>query len=417
MLVKAYKLVVPIISFFDSKIKHREKSWKPVLEAAKLKIAYANNRKKIWIHSASMGEFEQAKPIIEKVKSLFPDYFIVCSFFSPSGYENQKSYQYLDVALYLPIDEYRNVKYFLDTLQPNIALFIRYEIWFNYLKELKKRKIPIFLVNATAPSSLVVRNNFLAKSFYRKAYSFFDTIFPIEKDKLFFSNLGIQSKIIPIYDTRFDRVHFKIGQSKKLFLKKENFEGYFVLVAGSIWKPDAELLVSAIRLLHNKVPLKVIYVPHEPDDYNLSRLKEFVPEHILLSELITQEGSVEIKKIISHKDIIVDSIGYLLDLYSLADVAYVGGGFGSGIHSVVEPAGYFLPIACGGNIDASIEAKQMNEKGILEVVKNHRQFADWIYNLFNDKVLYEKKRAVVKTYFTQRLGSTTKVVNSIFNYE
>jgi 3-deoxy-D-manno-octulosonic-acid transferase len=417
LVVKAYKLLIPIVSSFSLKVKLREKSWETVLESAKLKITDANDKKKIWIHSASMGEFEQAKPIIEKIKSLFPDYFIVCSFFSPSGYENQKNYQYLDVALYLPIDEYRNVKYFLDTLQPHIALFVRYEIWLNYLKELKKRGIPVFLVNATAPSSFVGRNNFLAKSFYRKAYSFFNAIFPLEEDKLFFSNLGIETKIIPIYDTRFDRVHFKIEQTKNFFLKKENFENYFVLVAGSIWKPDAELLVSAVKLLGNKIPLKVIYVPHEPDDSNLSHLKKLVPKHILLSELITQKESSNIKEIIGDKDIIVDSIGHLLDLYSLADVAYVGGGFGVGIHSVVEPAGYFLPIACGGNINASIEAKQMNTQGILEVVESPHQFADWIYNLFSDKVLYENKRTDVKAYFTRRLGSTAKVVNSIFNYE
>ncbi len=417
MVVKSYKLLIPVISFFNSKIKHREKNWESILEAEKPKIVSAGDKKKIWIHSASMGEFEQAKPIIEKIKSLFPDYFVICSFFSPSGYENQKNYQYLDVALYLPIDDYRNVKYFLDTLQPNVALFVRYEIWFNYLKELKNRKIPTFLINATAPSSLVVRNNFLVKSFYRKAYSFFNAIFPLEEDKLFFSDLGIKSKIIPMYDTRFDRVHLKIKQHKKFFLKKEHFGSYFVLVAGSIWKPDAELLVSAIKLLHNKIPLKVIYVPHEPDDNNLSHLKKLVPDHILLSELIKQEGSSNMKEIIGNKDIIVDSVGHLLDLYSLADIAYVGGGFGSGIHSVVEPAGYFLPIACGGNINASIEAKQMNAQGVLEVVENPRQLANWIYNLCNDKVLYENQKITVKTYFTRRLGSTAKVVNFIFNDE
>lgn len=417
MVVKLYKLLIPVISSFNSKIKIREKSWKAVLESAIPKIVAAGDKKKIWIHSASMGEFEQAKPIIEKIKNLFPDYFVICSFFSPSGYENQKNYQYLDVALYLPIDEYRNVKYFIDTVRPNVVLFVRYEIWFNYLKALKERKIPVFLINATAPRSLVARNNSFVKSFYRKAYSFFNAIFPLEEDKLFFSNLGIKSNIIPIYDTRFDRVHFKIEQSKNFFLKKENFESYFVLVAGSIWKPDAELLVSAIKLLNNKIPLKVIYAPHEPDDYNLLYLKGLVPEHILLSELMTQGRNSKINEIIKDKDIIVDSIGHLLDLYSLADVAYVGGGFGSGIHSVVEPAGYFLPIACGGNINTSIEAKQMNAQGILEVFANPHQLADWIYNLFNDRVLYDNKRTIAKTYFTQRLGSTAKVTSSIFNCE
>lgn len=408
-------MLILVISSFNSKIRIRENSWKTVLEIAKPKIISANDKKKFWIHSASMGEFEQAKPIIEKIKSLFPDYFVICSFFSPSGYENQKNYQYLDAALYLPIDERKNVKYFLDTVQPDIALFVRYEIWLNYLKELKRRGIPVFLVNATAPNNLLIRNNFLLKSFYRQAYSFFRIIFPLEEDKLFFSNLGIESEIIPTYDTRFDRVHFKIEQTKNFFLKKEIFDGYFVLVAGSIWKPDAELIVSAIRLLHNRIPLKVIYVPHEPDDHSLSHLKELVPEHILLSELITQEGSSRIKENIGNKDIIVDSIGHLLDLYSIADIAYVGGGFGSGIHSVIEPIGYFLPIACGGNINASVGAKQMNQKGILEVIESPNQLACWISNLFNNKELYEVKRTIAKTYFTQRLGSTAKVVNSILN--
>ncbi len=413
--INTYKLLVPIISRFSPKIKIREKNWKALLELEKPKIANAVNKKKIWVHSASMGEFEQAKPIIEKIKTYFPDYFVICSFFSPSGYENQKNYRYLDVALYMPIDERKNVEYFLDAIQPNMALFVRYEIWLNYLKELKKREIPTYLINATAPRSFFPRKKSFTKSFYKKSYSLFDKIFPIEDDKLFFIDLDIAPEIVPMHDTRFDRVYLRIQQTSGFFLKKEMFNDYFILVAGSIWKPDAELIITAVEQLHNKVPIKIIYVPHEPNSSNLNFLRERIPNHKFLSELITQKDSLELKEIIAKNDIIVDSVGYLLDLYSLADVAYVGGGFGAGIHSVIEPAGYFLPIICGGGINNSIEAQQMNREGVLEVVNNPNQLVDLILNLFNNRELHSNKKKKVEAYFTKRLGSTEQVFDKIFS--
>lgn len=402
------------VELFDSKFAKREREWKKVLNANLNKILTRGKRKTIWIHSASMGEFEQAKPIIEELKNLDPNFFIIVTFFSPSGYENQKQYSYADVLLYLPFDFFWISKRFIDTIRPHIAIFIRYEFWMNYLLELRKRNIPIFLVSATKPKN----SGFgLYKAFLKKNLNLFTKIFVIdEEDLFFFKKLNLKVPLKLEYDTRFDRVASKINSLDKFPFSKKDFENFFVIVAGSIWEPDLKLIFEAKAELERIISLKLIYVPHEISKDVIDFIENQDKSCIRFSRIFDKKiQSSELQSIIKQNNILVDRIGLLLSLYSIADVAYVGGGFGKGIHSVVEPAGYFIPVVCGGNISNSVDAQRMKEIGSLWVVNNSKEFVEVISKL-RDTHYYHEVSKKMKDFFVSRTGSTKRIIDEIFKY-
>ncbi|MCX7879797.1 MAG: 3-deoxy-D-manno-octulosonic acid transferase [Ignavibacteria bacterium] len=407
--INLVNLISPLLCFVSEKFRIREKNWKKVLESQIHLLSNSDDEKlRIWVHSSSMGEFEQAKPIIELLKKKFNNIFITASFFSPSGYENQKNYRPADVKLYLPLDTRKNVSYFLSLIKPNLAIFIRYEIWLNLLIHLKRSGIPAFLVSATKPRGF----NLLTKEYYKISFSKFTKIYPSsEQDFKFFESLKINVPLEKITDTRFDRVWIRINEKKEKILSKEELGSDFVLVAGSIWKEDAKLILSRISFIKNFYSLKIVYVPHEPTTSLINLIKRYDPQTILLSDILNNLSIIKDQS----ENIIVDKVGFLLDLYSIADAVFVGGGFGKGVHSVVEPAGYFLPISCGPRISNSQEAQFMSENGIIRIVRNTTDFLDWLSRVRYNKDYYKSITEKTKEYFMQRLGSTEKVVNEIIS--
>ncbi len=403
----------PILSIFSKKLRIREKEWKRVFSDSISKLENLQNRKIIWVHSASMGEFEQAKPIIEYFKKVYPEFAIIVTFFSPSGFEHQKNYPYSDLVLYLPFDTVKNSRNFISLLRPSIAIFVRYELWLNFLYELKRKGIPTFLICATKPFRF--SNFFLYKIFLRYSYNLFTIIFSSsEFDYDYFKKLKFKCWLELNYDTRFDRVKQKIEASKKLLFSKADFPNYFVLVAGSIWDKDIKLITAVIKRVENEINLKVIYVPHEPEESRIRLIEKLDSNTIRLSKLNSlSSDKTQLLKIITKNNIIVDSIGLLLDLYSLGDVAYVGGGFNHGIHSVIEPIGWGIPVVCGGNISNSIEAIQMKDFGILETIENSKDLEFCLKELYFNKANYERIKVKTEEYFNKRVGSTEKIVNKI----
>jgi len=405
------KLLTPLLMLFLPKLKQRERSWKYVLEHC----TFQKNRynKLIWFHAASMGEFEQAKPIIEKLKSERDDIQILCSFFSPSGYENQKHYKYTDAVVYMPPDSMKNVRAFLDRFQPDAAVFIRYEIWHNFLRELHKRKTPLFLVAATFPRIPVPLE--LVKQFFSLNFSFFDTIFTVdERHTTRFEALDVNSELITLTDPRFDRIAAAVKNAREHpILPRSLFDSQLVLVAGSCWEPDENILIPAINELNlNNFVYQCIFVPHEPSARHISELQSKV-DSVLLSDLLSDISAPEkIKARIRKKHIVVDSIGKLLALYSVADAAYIGGAFGTGVHSVTEPAGYSIPIACGTNMKNSPDAVKLKELKALEVLKKQEDAIDWL-----KKLLAQDKRTKLGTiageYINSNTGSTKIVVGHL----
>ncbi|OGU61244.1 MAG: hypothetical protein A2X64_06695 [Ignavibacteria bacterium GWF2_33_9] len=407
-----------ILKFFNSKIRERESFLVEHKDAVFIKKKHGRT---IWFHSASMGEFEQAKPIIELLKKENDDLNIIVTFFSPSGYKTQNTYKYADYITYLPFDSKRNAIEFIRKISPDLVIFIRYEIWRNFLNILNKNNIPVFLINATQPSGKFYRSFFITRSFIRSNMNFFSEIHTIsEVHSEYFRRLSINSKITTITDTRFDRIADFVRNAQENLIFPEEFisKDEKVLVAGSIWKEDEEILIPAINQLRKTYTskIRIIFVPHEPNQNNLLRLTAKIEKFVLLSEIIkcVHDGNLmQIKEKIEGKDIVVDSIGYLLRLYNYADFAYIGGAFGNGIHSVTEAAGYGLPIASGPDLRKSFDAVELRNLGILNVVYSSKDLQNWLSFYLENTDYYQKISKLSKSYIFEAIGSSQKICKSI----
>ncbi len=401
---------VHFLALFNKKIKKGLTERKKLIENLIINLADLDRSKKtVWFHSSSLGEFEQAKPIIEKLKKENQVNMII-SFFSPSGYDNSLRYPYADVITYLPYDTPARVKRFLNLLRPDLAVFMRYDIWPNVVWQLGKRKIPSFIADATMRSN---SKRFLpiAKSFHVALYKNITKFFCVsEADKKNFEKFGIPSEKIEIVgDTRFDRVYKKSieAKSKKLF-REGFFEGKKVFVFGSSWENDEDVIFPAIeKLFQYDEDVIMIVAPHEPTIYHVEKIAHyFEPKFktIRFSFLNNYEN---------ERIIIIDSIGILLTLYYYADVAYVGGSFKQGIHNVLEPAVYGIPILFGPKIENSQEALKLVELGSGFVVKNKKQAYKTLRKLFSDEDLRRKAGIISFDYVNNNLGATEKILKEI----
>jgi len=360
----------------------------------------------IWFHSASMGEFEQAKPVIEIIKSSHPEIQIVCSFFSPSGYENQKNYKYADLIIYLPFDFKNKSKQFLESLNPDIAVFVRYETWANYLSLLKDKNIPCYLVCATVPTNKLLFQ-FPLSNYYKTIYNYFSKIFTFNHEQFIeFKKLNLNIPIIDSTDTRYDRIIENVEKTKETELIPSTFfnPDSFTLVLGSSWEPEEDILFKSISQITDKYnDFKAIIVPHEPTETHLNYLKKKFPNGIFLS-LISEYTRLDEARII-----IVDSIGKLLSLYQYADAAYIGGGYGVGVHSVAEPAGYAIPLACGPNHTNSPDAIKLQQLKALKIIHNHQDFIQWIEQFIQNKVFRSETGNISKSYIYGLQGTSAKI--------
>lgn len=407
------RVLLPLYSVIQPKLKEREKECWRIFDS----INFRHHEKKvIWFHSASMGEFEQAKPVIEKIKSINKNIIIICTFFSPSGFNNQKNYLYADYILYLPFDTKKNVRKFLNKFSPDIAIFVRYEIWFNYLKELNKLKTTSILINATIPAQTILNHNFFANYYYKNIFNLLTKIYTVgDIHSNYFKNLNITSEIITLNDTRFDRVYSVVKNlNSNIYLKREYFNvDDIILVAGSSWIEDENIILNSIELVANK-NIRLILVPHEPTKDHISSLQARLPNSILLSQISNIDPIIDsdIQKQIDGRVIIVDSIGKLLSLYSVADIAYIGGAFGDGVHSVVEPACYGIPLCCGPKMTNSPDAVNLVNLNALEIIKNQNDFINWL--LKNSGLASRLETGKIsKDYVLNSIGSTDIISDNI----
>jgi 3-deoxy-D-manno-octulosonic-acid transferase len=408
------KLLLPLISLFLPKLKEREKNWKTVFDGTNIKMNPGD--KLVWFHAASMGEFEQAKQIIEDLKS--ENIKILVTFYSPSGYLHQKDYPFADAVLYLPADTNSNVKMFLNKFNPDLCVFVRYEIWHNYLHQCAKRNIPAFLIAATKPQKSKLISFEPVKQFYALNYSYFDKIYTVgNRHSDFFKSLDIKSEIITATDPRFDRIKAAVEKNRKQeIINREIFGNEFVLVAGSTWPPDEDILVPALeRLNKNNFKYRCIFVPHEPTEEHLERLTGKT-NSILLSELTDmlskEKDPYKIREALGGKHIITDTIGKLLSLYGVADAAYIGGAFGVGVHSVTEPAGYCLPLATGPKINNSPDAPELLKAGSLTIVRDDSEVEKWLTEISNEET-HAQQSKISEEYIKSRLGTSDIIIREI----
>lgn len=402
-----------LLGLFNYKVKRGIKARRTLFEDLNTNLKKIDRTKKIiWFHSSSMGEFEQAKPIIEKLKKE-KEVNIIVTFFSPSGYENSLKYPYTDVISYLPFDTPPLTKKFVETVKPDVVVFMRYDIWPNIILQLHKNKIPSFIVDATMRGNSK-RKLPLVKSFHKKLYSGFSKILAVsEEDVKNFKSFGLNhEKVKAVGDTRFDRVYQKSLQAKERKLLPDGFfRGKKVFVFGSSWESDEEVIFPALmKLLKYDKDTIVIIVPHEPTILHLEKI-----EHTFINSFSTIRFSY-LNNYKNERVIIVDSIGILLTLYFYADVAYVGGSFKQGIHNVLEPAVYGIPVLFGPKYHNSQEAELLVKLGGSFVVTNKRETFIKIRTLFSDLASRKTSGDVCFQYVNKNIGATDKIFEEICRF-
>lgn len=391
-----------IVAFFSPKIKLFVEGRKNVFSILEEKINADD--KTIWFHSASLGEYEQGLPVIEKIKEKHPEHKIIVTFFSPSGYEVRKNNTVADVTVYLPLDSSSNAKRFLNLVHPELAFFIKYEFWLNYLKELEKSKTPTYLI-----SGIFRDNQMFFKwygGFYRKALNAFTYFFvQNEKSKQKIESLGFKNVIVS-GDTRFDRVNAILERDNRLDYVESFKNNQPTIVIGSSWPKDEILIAEYI----NQAPdhIKFIIAPHNIKPDQISDLQSKITKPtILFSEKENKDLSI-------YNVFIIDTIGILTKIYSYGTIAYVGGGFGNpGIHNILEPATFGIPIVIGPNYSNFVEAVDLVKIGGCISISTNIELKEILDRLLNDKSFLEEKSEICRSFIQNNKGATETIMKLI----
>lgn len=377
----------------------------------KLNGKFKKGDRVIWIHAASLGEFEQGRPLIEMLKKERPEYKILLTFFSPSGYEVRKNYNLADCVCYLPLDTPKNVRRFLDLANPEIAIFVKYEFWRNYLAELAKRNIPTYLISAVfRPDQMFFKPY---GKWYAKWLKWYRHIFLQDKrSQELLKGIGVTNTSV-LGDTRFDRVSDIRATRKEIpllerFTDHSNPDHKPVMMAGSSWPEDEAVYAEWINA-HPGV--KLVVAPHEFDAKRLDALKRlFTNGAVLMSEA---EKSPQLLN--DAQVLIIDCFGLLSSAYAYCDVAYVGGAFGAGLHNINEPAVYDVPVIYGPNNAKFIEAREMAESGGGFPIAGKDDFNRIADQLFTDKATRQEKGLNAGNYIRSKTGATQKIFKSLFS--
>lgn len=395
-----YLFAVKLVSLFNPKVKLMVKGHSEVFDILKSKIE--KDKKYIWFHAASLGEFEQGRPLMERIRRQYPEYKILLTFFSPSGYEVRKNYQGADVICYLPFDTPRNARRFVKLANPCMAFFIKYEFWQNYLKNLQKHHVPTYSVSSIFRKNQVFFRWYGGK--YFKVLTRFTHLFvQNEVSKELLATLNIRNVDV-VGDTRFDRVIEIFEQAKQLPLVEQFKKNSMVMVAGSSWQPDEDIF---IRYFNEHPEMKLIIAPHVIGESHLTeiigklkrpyvRYTQATPENVELADCL-----------------IIDCFGLLSSIYRYGEIAYVGGGFGVGIHNVLEAAVYGIPVLFGPNNQRFQEARQLLEtKGCFEI-HNYEEFKEKMDRLMTDAPYLEKCGKLSGDYVKQHAGASDKVMKAV----
>lgn len=358
----------------------------------------------VWIHAASLGEFEQGRPVIEAVRREHPEYKIVLTFFSPSGYEIRKNYQGADYVFYLPSDTPSNVRRFMDIVHPEIAIIIKYEFWLNYLSELRRRGVRTYII-----SSIFRRNSIFFRPYgwaFRRALRTFDTLFVQNDESVrLLSSINISS-VEKTGDTRFDRVADIVNSVKGIEQLDRFAPQRDVFVAGSTWPPDEEIL---LRLINSHRDVKFVIVPHEIDRQRIDRFIESVE-----GGAVKYTMAADTEDLSSVQVMVVDTVGILSSVYSYARYAYIGGGFGEGIHNTLEAATFALPISFGPHYCKFKEAVDLIDLSAACSIDSYEDLEKWFDALHGDEFLRQQTGRKSERYIRENQGATGKIMSRIF---
>ncbi|MDB4927376.1 glycosyltransferase N-terminal domain-containing protein [Mucilaginibacter sp.] len=390
--LRIYYLLILLFSFFNKKaglwIKGRQH------------IIYTHFEQSIWFHFASLGEFEQGRPVLEKFRSLYPQSKIVITFFSPSGYEIRKNTPLADAVYYLPLDTAQNAQEFIKAINPKLAIFTKYEYWYHYFNELNMRGVPLYIISG------IFRPNQVFFKWYgglhRKMLGFVSYFFVQDEQSIqLLASINITNATVS-GDTRFDRVWANAQDTKQLPVISEFKNNQKLFIAGSTWPADEQL---AATLVTQYPDWKFIFAPHEISEDKINKLISLLPEN----------STARFSKISNFKSqiLIIDNIGMLSSLYQYGDIAFIGGGFGAGIHNTLEAAAFGLPVIFGPNYAKFKEAKDLIELGAGFSIADDRELKKIVAALINDETYYNAVSKKSKSYVEEHVGATAVIMGHV----
>lgn len=395
--ISAYSLAIRLASPFNEKAALLNRGRKEVRK--KIQSIARGKERLVWFHAASLGEFEQGRPVIEKLKEAEPDTQILLTFFSPSGYEVRKNYTGADIILYLPADTKRNAIRLIGQLRPDAAVFIKYEFWYHYLHELHKRHIPTYLISAIFRPDQPFFKSW--GSLHRKMLGFFNCLYvQDEQSAKLLESIGIKNTLVT-GDTRFDRVK-QIAEAAKDIEKVRLFcNGQPAVVCGSTWPPDEDILMEYINQYSGNY--KWIIAPHETGEGHIKTILEKCRKKIVrYTKAETSPADQDV--------LIIDCIGLLSSVYRYGKIAYIGGGFGVGIHNTLEAAVYGIPVIFGPKYQKFNEAVSLNREGGAFAIHNGDELYEILNTLIHSPAIAETAGKQALDYVISQLGAT-EIIN------
>lgn len=400
IVISLYTLGVAVMSLFNDKVK---KMWRGEREAFRvLRNSVDPGSRYVWFHAASLGEFEQGRPIMERLRREHPELKILLTFFSPSGYEVRKNYEGADIICYLPLDTYFNARRFLNLVHPEVAFFIKYEFWWNYLHILKRRNVPVYSVSS------IFRPNQVFFRWYGRTYSnvlkcFTRFFVQNEVSRQLLAKLGI-TEVEITGDTRFDRVLQIKSQAKSLPIVEAFRQDYKVFVAGSSWPPDEDIF---IKYFNGRDDWKLIIAPHVIGEDHLQQILSKLKGKAVRYTEATPESVAD------AKILIIDCFGLLSSIYGYGHVSYVGGGFGVGIHNVLEAAVWNIPVIFGPNNERFQEAQDLLASGGAHQIDGYQQFESLMNSYIADDSLRKADGDKAAQYVSSKAGATRKILSAV----
>ena len=405
--------VFHIAGFFNAKIKRGIRGRKYLFRDLKKYAERNHGSSRFWFHSSSLGEFEQAKPIISAIRKNHPHIEIIATFFSPSGFDNSKNYKNANVISYIPFDSYKNVTQFIDIVKPTVAIMVRYDIWPNMIFALKKQNIPIVIANATMKGNSLRKIPFLLQ-FHRSLYDCFNYILTVsQNDQISFQEFKTTQPVIrAIGDTRFDQVMMRSSDARQRQLLSPSLtKNKKVFIVGQSWAEDDDVIIPVLlKIQKNEESLLTIIVPHEP---TISHLEE------LESKLLDRISFIRFSEMNNYNDekvILIDSIGVLVALYQYADVVYVGGSFQQGIHNILEPAVFDLPVIYGPKHTNSQEAVDLARLGGGFVIENEKELYRTLRTLLENSADRERAGRISGDFVREHCGATERFLHYLKPY-
>ena len=394
------ELGVKLAALFSDKPAKMVKGYREVFDLLQRKID--RNAQYIWFHAASLGEFEQGRPLIERIRKEYPQYKILQTFFSPSGYEVRKNYDGADIVCYLPIDTPSNVKKFVDLVNPCMVFFVKYEFWQNYLNTLNKKGVPVYSVSS------IFRPNQIFFRWYGKGYqqvlkTFAHLFVQNEESKQLLAGIGVNNTTV-VGDTRFDRVLDICAAAKQLPLVQKFKGDALTFVAGSSWGPDEDIF---IKYFNAHPEMKLIIAPHVVNDSHLKEIESKLQRSSIRYTKATEDN-------VQQADcLIIDCYGLLSSIYRYGEISYIGGGFGVGIHNVLEAAVYGIPVIFGPNNKKFREAQHLlANKGGFEI-NGYEDFQQLMDKFLTDEAYLKQSGKAAGDYVKDNAGAMDKIMKRV----